>query len=100
MNLRNTSLLLFPFWGLTLAQDDPVVGACTAAAIPSPELFGAEITSLSASTVSNYSLSIPQLDAHFALNVTGLDFCNVSVQYTHPGQNDSINVQVWLPLRH
>lgn len=71
---------------------------CKAAAIPLPELFGAEILSLSASTVTNYSASLIQIDSHFPINVAGLNFCNVSVQYTHPGQNDRINVQVWLPL--
>lgn len=32
-------------------------------------------------------------------NATGLDFCNVSLYYTHPGYDDYVNVQVWLPLK-
>ena len=31
---------------------------------------------------------------------TGLDFCNFTITYTHPGQNDTINAYVWLPLDH
>ena len=85
-------------WDLALAAERPITNMCTAAAIPSPELFGAEIISTSASPVTNCSLSGVQLDQQFPINVTGLDFCNVSIQYTHPGQNDHINVQVWLPL--
>jgi Tannase and feruloyl esterase len=83
---------------ILLAVGAPVTNACTATAIPYPELFGAEIISLSASTVTNYTSRLFQIGDHFGVNVTGLDFCNVTVQYTHPGQNDSINVQIWLPV--
>jgi hypothetical protein len=99
MHWLYTSLLLSSTWALPPEAEGGVINACTAASIPYPELFGAEILSLSASTVTNYSTSLFQIDSHFPLNVTGLDVCNVSIQYTHPGQNDNINVQVWLPLR-
>ncbi|KAH7388951.1 Tannase/feruloyl esterase [Cadophora sp. MPI-SDFR-AT-0126] len=65
------------------------VFTCAAAAIPYPTLPGAEFISLAATEVKNYSLP--------SANLTGLNFCNISVSYTHPGQNDTINVQVWLP---
>jgi hypothetical protein len=55
--------------------------------------------SLSATTVTNFSLPLAQGDSHFALNVSGLEFCNISIQYTHLGYDDTINFQVWLPLR-
>ncbi|EOD42910.1 putative feruloyl esterase b precursor protein [Neofusicoccum parvum UCRNP2] len=58
--------------------------ACSPDAIPTPELFGGEIVSLSATPVSNYA--------------GNLSFCNVTVLYTHPGQDDRINVYVYLPL--
>ncbi|KAH7058906.1 Tannase/feruloyl esterase [Macrophomina phaseolina] len=58
--------------------------SCSPDAIPTPELFGGQVLSLSASTVDNYS-GTPS-------------FCNVTVQYTHPGQGDRINVFVYLPL--
>lgn len=78
----------------------PVPDMCTAAALPYPELFGAEIKSLSASIVTNYSTSLSPLAPHVPVNGTVPEFCNVTIQYTHPGQNDNVNVQLWLPLRN
>lgn len=59
---------------------------CESDAIPTPELFGASILSVDAIKVNNYTL-------------TGapVNFCNVSIVYTHPGEDDTINVWVWLP---
>jgi feruloyl esterase len=34
---------------------------------------------------------------HGSVNVTNASFCNVTLTYTHPGQDDKVNVQVWLP---
>jgi Tannase and feruloyl esterase len=98
MQWLSTFLLSFSTWALTLAAEEPSPRSCTSTGIPYPELFGAEILSLSASPVTNFSFPLPQVDSHFAVNITGLNFCNVTVQYTHPGQNDTINVLVWLPL--
>jgi hypothetical protein len=93
-----TYFLLSFTWALPREAEGTATYSCTASGIPFPEVFGAEILSLSTSSVTNYSISLVQADAHFPINITGLNFCNVSVQYTHPGQNDRINVQVWLPL--
>jgi Tannase and feruloyl esterase len=82
---------------LVLAQAAPVMSTCSGDAIPYPVLYGAQFNSLSASLVTNYSTTIPSFDTGTFTNLTGLNFCNVTIQYTHPGQNDSINVQVWLP---
>lgn len=62
---------------------------CSPNALAYPYLPGAKFLSLTATDVKNYSLT--------SANLTGLNFCNVSLSYTHPGQNDIINVQVWLP---
>lgn len=75
-----------------------VMDSCAAVALPFPDLFGAEFTSLSAFSVMNYSVDLRQMDNHAPVNITGLNFCNVSIQYTHPGQNDDIHVEVWLPF--
>ncbi|KAH9212903.1 Tannase/feruloyl esterase [Leptodontidium sp. 2 PMI_412] len=70
---------------------------CSASVFSGLSLFGADILSVSTARVANYSVATQQADSHFAANLTGLNFCNVSVVYTHPGQNDTINVQIWLP---
>ncbi|KAK4160897.1 tannase [Cladorrhinum sp. PSN259] len=67
----------------------------------SPNLFGASILSISASLVSNTSAQVP-LAYRFtqpAVNLTAdAVYCNVTVTYTHPGQNDTLNVEAWLPI--
>jgi len=51
--------------------------------------------------VKNFSAVSTLGDAsNFPTELTGLHFCNVSLTYTHPGQDDYINVHVWLPMTH
>lgn len=63
-------------------------------------LFGAEILSLTSNLVSNYSTYVPDTYNynHPSVSVDNVDYCNITVTYTHPGQNDKINVEAWLPL--
>lgn len=72
---------------------------CSAATISCPILFGAEILSLKASLVTNYSQYVHSgyYSNHGPVNVANANFCNVTISYTHPGQNDKLFVQVWLP---
>ncbi|RKU47864.1 hypothetical protein DL546_008627 [Coniochaeta pulveracea] len=63
-------------------------------------LFGAQIQAINANPVTGYSY--PVLDgwrySQPSVPVENATFCNVTVTYTHPGQNDSITAEVWLPL--
>ncbi|KAL4929310.1 putative feruloyl esterase [Aspergillus undulatus] len=73
--------------------------ACSPLATQPPAPFGADILSLSASWVSNFTLDIP---AEFNYNhgdvaVDNVQFCNITVTYTHPGYADNITVETWLP---
>lgn len=74
--------------------------ACSATNIPYPTLFGAEILSLEANYVANFSedVGVGYYANGPSVNVTDVDFCNVTMAYTHPGQNDTVMVQVWLPM--
>lgn len=62
-------------------------------------LYGAEFLSLEANLVTNYSqyVHVGYYSNHGAVNVTDANFCNVTLSYTHPGENDTVNIQVWLP---
>ena len=73
--------------------------ACNASAIPFPALFGAKIINLSANLVQNFSRDVyyQLYYNHPSITVRNVDFCNITVTYTHPGHNDSINVETWLP---
>lgn len=73
--------------------------ACSASSIPYPTLFGAEFLSLEANFVTNYTKNVHAgyYINHGGVSVENLNFCNVTISYTHPGENDTINVQVWMP---
>lgn len=80
--LRNQILSLLPA-SIISGAIDPVVSKCTAGALPTPSVYGASILSLDA-VESNFQS-------------TTITFCNVTLTYTHPGQNDLIKVWLGLP---
>ncbi|KAK3367718.1 tannase and feruloyl esterase [Podospora didyma] len=76
-----------------------LAAACVPATFGNLALFGAEILSLQTNLVTNFSASVPGV-FRFTQPSTELKeatFCNVTVTYTHPGQNDNIIVEAWLP---
>ncbi|KAM0326339.1 hypothetical protein ACHAQA_006939 [Verticillium albo-atrum] len=75
------------------------LSACSAATFSYPVLPELEFLSLEANPVANLSrnIGVGAYVNHGAVNVTNANFCNVTVVYTHPGGNDSVHVQVWLP---
>jgi len=75
-----------------------VTSQCAPSSFENLSLFGAEILDISASPLTDIAVSTIQGNNFVAHNVTGLAVCEVKIQYTHPGQNDTINVVVWLPL--
>jgi feruloyl esterase len=77
------------------------ITACSPAAIPPPVVFGADILSLSATWVQNYTLNVPGSFNynHGDVAVENAEFCNVTVTYTHPGHEDRITVETWLPRK-
>lgn len=75
--------------------------SCSPANITSPVVFGAEILSLSASWVTNYTTYVPSAFNynHGNAALQNAEFCNITVQYTHPGHDDLITVETWLPRK-
>lgn len=78
-----------------------ILNNCSVQAIALPTIFGADVLSVQAALVQNYSLVIPpeyQLRRGDEFGKT-MSFCNVTLTHTHPGQNDVILSQVWLPIQ-
>jgi len=79
-------------------QNLTTLSACNASAIPFPVVFGATILDVTASLVQNYTGAYDPETQSVVPAALGLDFCNITVTYTHEGQNDNINVETWLPI--
>lgn len=64
--------------------------------IPKPCVSHARVLSVSSTELRNHTVaaSPPILNAP----VAGVNVCEVNVTLTHPGANDTVTVQVWLPL--
>lgn len=76
--------------------------ACMDSTFSVPSFLGAEVLSISAALVQNFSRTVSDqlYYNHPSVTLDGVDYCNVTVTYTHPGQNDMVNVENWLPLHH
>ncbi|KAJ5088467.1 hypothetical protein N7456_012083 [Penicillium angulare] len=70
---------------------------CSPSFITKPDLIGGSILNLQANEVHNYSAVSLAPGTNNGGRYT-INFCNVTVTYTHPGWNDTVNTQVWLPL--
>ena len=81
-----------------MASSD-IASRCVASTFATPTLFGAEFLSIEANVVPNYSFDVPRgwTYSQPALNVQNVTFCNVTVTYTHTGQNDTLHAEAWLP---
>lgn len=82
---------------LGLFQAAEAVQDCSSGAFKYPDLFGAVFVSLSAAPVRDWKINTTTPEGAL-IPASGLSFCNVTLLYNHPGQNDNSNVQVWLPL--
>ena len=76
-----------------------LLAKCVPSTFRQPPVFGAEILSIDAAPVTNFTA-----DVHSAYRFTqpsvyaeNLSFCNVTVAYTHPGHDDRVHVEIWLP---
>jgi len=73
---------------------------CAASAIALPKVFGTEFLSVKASLTHNYTVVAPYIGNpnHWDISGENISFCNVTVTHTHPGQNDLLTTQIWLPI--
>ena len=76
--------------------------ACVPATFSGLGLFGAEVLSVNAALVTNYTASSRDIvrGTQPSIQVNNATFCNVTVSYTHPGQEDQLVVETWLPIEN
>ena len=81
-------------------MDASLAQACVPATFGTPTLFGARVLSIEASLVTNFTASVPAAYRFTqpSIEVRAATFCNVTVTYTHPGQDDEVHVEAWLPV--
>lgn len=70
---------------------------CSPAQIQKPHLAGASILDIQAQEAHNYSAVSLGPGTNEGGRYT-ISFCNVTVTHTHPGWNDRVHTQIWLPL--
>ncbi|KAH6719570.1 Tannase/feruloyl esterase [Leptodontidium sp. MPI-SDFR-AT-0119] len=73
---------------------------CNPAALTLPAMSGIQVLSISANKRENYTFFLNPLLGVPQAPVPDLNFCNVTVTYTHPGWNDLINVVTYLPTEN
>lgn len=82
--------------------------ACTASTFSSLILNNIDIASLNVTVATNYSTTGAAQDGSAPVGVTSastgptsstIDMCLLTITYTHPGQYDTINTYIGLPLR-
>ncbi|KAF2821056.1 tannase-domain-containing protein [Ophiobolus disseminans] len=78
-----------------------LISSCSSQAIPLPTIFGSKFFSVAAVPVSNYTYlsNGPPNPNHGTIETRNLSFCNVTLTHTHPGQNDTILTNIWLPTQ-
>lgn len=76
-----------------------LVQRCNGSFLNNLDVFGAKILEVQANPVHNFAATSAEIEG---TRVNGtwndLNFCNVTVTYTHPGRHDEINVFVLLPF--
>ena len=72
---------------------------CTPSTFDGISLFGAEIVQLLAEPVTGYDVNATEIDrlTQPAIVADDISFCNVTVSYTHPNQDDHIIIETWMP---
>jgi hypothetical protein len=70
---------------------------CNNESLSAPTILGTEIINIQAAPVTDFSTKSVAMAAWTKSEFHGLDFCNVTVQYAHPGHDDSVTVTLLLP---
>jgi hypothetical protein len=74
--------------------------SCSVDAIAQPELFGGKVVGFEANLIKNHNATAYSAlyYGHPTTVAENVNFCNITVTFTHPGYGDEINVETWLPM--
>lgn len=62
-----------------------------------PEILGTQLQTININSLEGYDGYSGFKPEIALMNPGGVHACNVTVSYTHPGHNDSVSVEIWLP---
>jgi pimeloyl-ACP methyl ester carboxylesterase len=65
--------------------------------IPTPHVPGAKVLSVTSTPLTNFT--VPATPPLLSADVPNINVCAVTVALTHPGANDTVTFQIWLPLQ-
>ncbi|KAF2424820.1 putative feruloyl esterase [Tothia fuscella] len=75
---------------------------CTSQAIKYSSTPDLQVMSLDANVARNFSKSIlePNYWGHGSMNISNVNFCNITITHTHLGLDDKLRTYIWLPLEN
>ncbi|OQV06850.1 hypothetical protein CLAIMM_11368 [Cladophialophora immunda] len=79
------------------------LSACQSSTFTFPFIAGTTLVSLTAQVFNQSNPSIFPIETYASTPVPlnhSLSFCNVSLTYSHPGYNDAVNTNVYLPFNN
>lgn len=95
MTLTFLLLQLWALGGVAENESPGKVTACDKSTFSPPSVPGAEILEITAEEKREFDIpATPGL----LQPINGLNFCEIKIYLTHPGANDKVLVQTWLPL--
>lgn len=79
---------------LVLSLISSFANALTCSSINNIKVPGAKVLSITGVTRTNVSVEASSVDP----SVSGINICDVTLVLTHPGANDTVTVEIWLPI--
>ncbi|PIA88891.1 putative feruloyl esterase B [Cercospora beticola] len=96
--MRHSSSIAGTLGAAQVVASSSLTARCNSTSFADLDVFGAEVISVEAIPLDNYTAFIAADGETPATTYSGVNVCNLTITYTHPGRDDTINVNAWLPL--